>query len=66
MGTPRNLEADTSPDPVCNFWASWWPFWILQAVRWCRMGGIADGEQNAPGASRLVFLSNSIGAKVKN
>ena len=62
MGVVQNLEVDTFPDPVCHFWR----FWILQAVQQYMEGGVADSEQSAPGASMLVFLSNSIGAKVKN
>ena len=30
---PKNLGVDTFPDPVGHFEATWWPFWILQALQ---------------------------------
>ena len=36
-GVPKNIGVGTFPDPFGHFGAPWWPFWILQAVRQCRL-----------------------------
>ena len=30
---PKNLSVHPFPDPVCHFWAPWWPFWMFEALK---------------------------------
>ena len=41
---PKHLGVGPFPDPIGNFGAPWWPFWILQAVSGSNWYSVAGGD----------------------